>query len=105
MPLIHRVDGYDPVGKKWVMTGYRKDGTYVVATLTVKGMKKGKVMAVGELGKWDFRRCHEDGTTVSGRAIFSCTKLEKDHLVVQWSDRIENGKPLDTIVWTLDRKK
>jgi hypothetical protein len=104
IPPTQRIDGYDPATKKWTMAAFNADGGSSVATLDIANMKKGKVLAEGLLGKWEYKQSDKNGQLNTGSATFSCKKLTKNQLTVVWTDRKDNEKALPDLTLILKRQ-
>jgi len=102
-PALQAMMGYDPVSGKFTQTTFDSEGSYQVATLDIAGMKKGKKMSEGFIGKWEEKRFQADGTVVTATETLSCTEMGERRLVFVWSNRRERGKTLPDWKLTYER--
>jgi hypothetical protein len=50
------------------------------------------------------RLCAKDGKIITATATVKCTVMEKSKVVLEYSDRIEDGKPVSDLKVTWERQ-
>ncbi|MHB8898358.1 MAG: hypothetical protein ACYC6Y_06395 [Thermoguttaceae bacterium] len=103
LPALEAMIGYDPLSGKCIQTSFDSDGTYQVSMLEISGMKKGRTMTEGLIGKWEEKRFNADGTVIMATETLSCTEKGANRLVFVWSNRTERGKTLPDWKLTYER--
>lgn len=105
VPDMQTIEGYNPMTKRHTVTGFTGDGSF--GTLTVDWaahLKPGKTIGKGVTGKQAGRLFAKDGTTSTITATVKCTTLEQGKVVLEYSDRILDGKPLPDMKETMERE-
>jgi hypothetical protein len=104
-PFMQQLQGYDPVAKKLLAFGFSENGNFQIQTICIDGMAKGKKAAKGDGGNWEQKVFGTDGTTTTSTSKWKFTHLEKDKVVMEWSD-IEGGEDQPKkLTMTLERAK
>ena len=91
-PYTQQLQGYDPVSKKQIAFGFTGDGNFWIQTIGVDGMAKGKKAAKGVGGDWDHKIFSKDGKTTTRTCRWTWRQVEKNKIVMVWSDIKESGK-------------
>jgi len=105
-PFTQQLQGYDPVGKKQIAFGFVENGNFQIQTITVDGMRKGLKAAKGVGGNWEQKIFSPDGKTTTFTSKWKWTHLDKDKIVMMWTDIKQEGKPeTEELTMTLERRK
>jgi hypothetical protein len=104
-PFTQQLQGYDPVAKKLVAFGFSEDGDFQIQTIGIDGMKKGMKAAKGIGGDWELKVFATDGTTTTSTSKWKFTHLERDKVVVVWSDIIGDDDQPENVTLTLERQE
>ena len=105
LPDVQSIEGYDPVAKKHTVVGFGRDGSHAIATVDWgEYLQPGKTLRKGVNGKQSLKLFFRDGKTLTATATVTCTALEQDKVVLEYSDRIEGGKALPRVTMTWERQ-
>jgi hypothetical protein len=105
LPDVQSIEGYDPVAKKHTVAAFGRDGTHGIATVDWgKYLQPGKTLSKGVTGKQSVKLFFRDGKTLTATATVTCTTVEQGKVVLEYSDRIEDGKPLPHLKVTSERQ-
>jgi hypothetical protein len=105
LPDMQTIEGYNPIANRHTVTGFTADGAF--GTLTVDWaahLKPGKTIGKGVTGKQAGRLFAKDGTTSTLTATVKCTELDQGKVVLEYFDRILDGKALPDLKVTMERE-
>lgn len=103
LPDVQTVEGYDPVNKKHTTRGIGRDGSFGSASVDWGTyLRPGKTLGKGVSGKESFQLLSRDGKTLTATSTVTCTTLEKGKVVLEYSNRIEDGKPAPDMKFTME---
>jgi hypothetical protein len=103
-PFTQQLQGYDPVARKLVAYGFSENGNFQIQTIGIDAFKKGMKAKKGVGGDWELKVFAADGTTTTTTSKWTWTHLEKDKIVMVWSD-IKGGEDQPKkLTMTLERQ-
>ena len=99
---VQSVQGFDVTTGTWQMARFDSEGRFTIGTLDHKNMKPGKTLTPGLIGNWQ-DTSEEGGEKITRRSDVHCIELTANRVVLEWSNRKENGNPAPKLRFTLDR--
>jgi hypothetical protein len=103
-PASEAIHGYDPVAKQWKVTSYDADGGYAVEVVTVKDMKKGKVLGPDYSTTSEMVRHSKDGKKTTISATVKYMAYGEDRIEAISTDRKEDGQSRPDMKFVMERR-